>query len=347
MNTNIAGVDLAKKVIQTCVVKRNTVLSNTEMTPSQFTEWLANSKPMTVVFEACSTSNYWKQTAQGYGHEAKLVSAKLVSAIRQKQKTDANDALAIVQASQLADIQFINGKSVAQQELQSILRMRELAVKHKVALQNQVRALLAEFNIHGSPAKGGLNGVVERTLEDAENGYSMPFRDALHATWQACLLTITRIREYDKLLAQSVKLHPDCERLMALEGVSVINAINLYILLGCSDDLHFKNGREASACVGVTPIQHSTGGKATLGSIGRYVKQGILRSQLISGAMAVVGALSKRLPKTTKEVWLKQLIERRGKRCAAVALANKTIRTAFAMLSKGTEYQAQAITARA
>ena len=132
---------------------------------------------------------------------------------------------------------------------------------------------------------------------------------------------------------------------MALEGVSVINAINLYVLLGCSDDLHFKNGREASACVGVTPIQHSTGGKAKLGSIGRHVKQVMLRSQLISGAMAVVSALSKRLPKTTKEVWLKQLIERRGKRCAAVALANKTIRTAFAMLSKGTEYQAQAMTA--
>ncbi|MBN0989977.1 transposase, partial [Amphritea pacifica] len=97
-------------------------------------------------------------------------------------------------------------------------------------------------------------------------------------------------------MAQAVKLHPDCERLMALEGVSVINAINLYVL----DDLHFNNGREASACVGVTPIQHSTGGKAKLGSIGRHVKQVMLRSQLISGAMAVVSALSKRLPKTTK-----------------------------------------------
>lgn len=345
MNISIAGVDLAKKVIQVCVVKRNTVLSNKEMRPDQFKEWLAKSKPMTVVFEACSTSNYWKQTAQQYGHDAKLISAKLVSAIRQKQKTDANDALAIVQASQLADIQFINGKSEAQQELQSLLRMRELAVKQKVALHNQVRALLAEFNIHGSPAKGGLNGVVQLTLEDAENGFSMPFRDALHATWQACFLTINRIKAYDECLAQAVKQHPDCQRLMALEGVSVINAINLYILLGCSDDLHFKNGREASACVGVTPIHHSTGGNAKLGSIGHYVKHGILRSQLISGAMAVVGALSKRLPKTTKEIWLKQLIERRGKRCAAVALANKTIRTAFAMLSKGTEYEAQAITA--
>ncbi|MBN0988628.1 IS110 family RNA-guided transposase, partial [Amphritea pacifica] len=302
MNISIAGVDLAKKVIQICVVKRNTVLSNKEMTPSQFEEWLAKSKPMTVVFEACATSNYWKQTAEKHGHEAKLISAKLVSNIRQTQKTDANDALAIVQASQLVDVQFISGKSVAQQELQSLLRMRELAVKQKVALQNQVRALLAEFNIHGSSAKGrgGLSGAVQRTLEDADNGFSMPFRDALHATWQACLLTINRIKAYDECLAQAVKLHPDCERLMALEGVSVINAINLYVLLGCSDDLHFNNGREASACVGVTPIQHSTGGKAKLGSIGRHVKQVMLRSQLISGAMAVVSALSKRLPKTTK-----------------------------------------------
>ncbi|MBN0989940.1 IS110 family transposase, partial [Amphritea pacifica] len=149
MNITIAGVDLAKKVFQICVVKRNTVLSNKEMTPCQFKEWLANSTPMTIVFEACATSNYWKQTAEQQGHDAKLISAKLVSNIRQTQKTDANDALAIVQASQLVDVQFINGKSVAQQELQSLLRMRELAVKQKVALQNQVRALLAEFNIHG------------------------------------------------------------------------------------------------------------------------------------------------------------------------------------------------------
>lgn len=345
MNTTTVGVDLAKNVIQVCVVKRNKVLSNTEMTRQEFMAWLRKSKPAIIIFEACSTSNYWKQIAEQYGHEAKLISAKLVSHIRQQQKTDKNDALAIVQASQLTQVKFIKGKTFAQQELQSILRMRELAVKQKVALHNQLKALLAEFNIHVSSKHGGMSGTVQRVLEDAENGFCMLFRDALHTSWQACLSAVARIEEYDKLLAQAVQLHPDCKRLMALEGVSVINAINLYLLLSCDDNTHFSSGREASACVGLTPIQHSSGGKTQLGAIGRYVKHGILRSQLISGAMAVVGALSRRQARTTKEQWLKQLIDRRGKRCAAVALANKTVRTAFAMLSKGTEYKAQAVLA--
>lgn len=345
MNSSIVGVDLAKNVIQVCVVKRNKVLSNKEMTPLQFQAWLQEAKPIRVVFEACSTSNYWKQVAEQYGHDAKLISAKLVSTVRQQQKTDRNDALAVAQASQLTQVQFIKGKSFAQQELQAMLRMRELAVKQKVALHNQLKALLAEFNIRTSSRHGGMAGTVQQVLEDAENGFCMPFRAALDASWQAYLSAVVRIDEYDKLLAQAIKQHPACKRLMALEGVSLINAVNLYILLDCADNTHFNSGREASAYVGLTPIQHSTGGKTQLGSIGRYMKHGLARSQLISGAMAVVGALSRREPKTTKELWLKQLIDRRGKRCAAVALANKTVRTAFAMLRNGTEYKAQALAA--
>ncbi len=345
MHTTTVGVDLAKEVIQVCVVKRNKVLSNVEMTHLEFADWLRESQPVRIVFEACSTSNYWHQTAHQFGHEAYLVSAKLVSKIRQNQKTDKNDALAVVQASQLVDVQFIRGKTFSQQELQSILRMRELAVKQKVALRNQIQSLLAEFNIRVAPRNGGLSGTVQHVLEDAENGFNMFFREALYATWKAFESAVERIDEFDRLLVQAIKEHPDCEKLLALEGVSTINAVNLYIALSCDESRSFKTGRNAAACIGLTPTQHSSGGKTKLGSIGKYVKNGMMRSYLISGAMAVVNHVSKREPKTTKEQWLKQLIERRGKRCAAVALANKTVRTAFAMLSKGTEYQAQAITA--
>lgn len=345
MHTTTVGVDLAKEVIQVCVVKRNKVLSNVEMTHLEFADWLRESQPVRIVFEVCSTSNYWHQTAHQFGHEAYLVSAKLVSKIRQNQKTDKNDALAVVQASQLVDVQFIRGKTFSQQELQSILRMRELAVKQKVALRNQIQSLLAEFNIRVAPRNGGLSGTVQHVLEDAENGFNMFFREALYTTWKAFESAVERIEEFDRLLVQVIKEHPDCEKLLALEGVSTINAVNLYIALTCDENTSFKTGRNAAACIGLTPTQHSSGGKTKLGSIGKYVKNGIMRSYLISGAMAVVNHVSKREPKTTKEQWLKQLIERRGKRCAAVALANKTVRTAFAMLSKGTEYQAQAITA--
>ena len=106
-NITTIGVDLAKEVIQVCVVVRGKVISNTEMTPQEFRCFLVKTKSCIIVFEACATSNYWKQVSLSEGHDARLISAKLVSQIRQNQKTDKNDALAIVQASQLTDIRFI------------------------------------------------------------------------------------------------------------------------------------------------------------------------------------------------------------------------------------------------
>ena len=103
------------------------------MTPNEFLCWLVNAKPATIIFEACITSNYWKQKAISAGHDARLISAKLVSTVRQNQKTDKNDALAIVQAASLPDVTFIGSKTVEQQQLQTIKRLRELAVKHQGA----------------------------------------------------------------------------------------------------------------------------------------------------------------------------------------------------------------------
>ncbi len=341
MKHSITGVDLAKDVVQVCVVRRNKVVFNKEMSISEFSAWLASSKAMIIVFEACATSNYWQQQATEKGHDARLVSAKLVSKIRENQKTDENDALAVAQAGQLVEVNYIKGKTFAQQELQSIVRMRELAVEHKVAQGNQLGSLLLEFNIRVSPSKGGVNGVIQDVLEDAENGFCLAFRKALQAGWQAYLDTIERISDYDKQLNKAMRQHPECVKLLALEGVSTINAVNLFIGLSCGEAGVFKTGRDAAACIGVTPIQHSSGGKTKIGSIGKHVKNTGMRSTLIVGAMSVVQQVCKRRPRTAKEQWLKQLIERRGKKCAAVALANKTVRTAFAMLTQGTEYRVE------
>ena len=162
MHNIITGVDLAKEEIQVCVCNRNKVQSNQAMTPTEFASWLASSNPMIIVFEACSTSNYWKQKALEFGHDARLISAKLVASVRQNQKTDKNDALAVAQAAQLTDVSFINGKSKEQQELQTLVRLREQAVKHKVAVQQQIKYLLLEFNIRVSPSQGGLAVLLKR-----------------------------------------------------------------------------------------------------------------------------------------------------------------------------------------
>ena len=198
MKNTIVGVDLAKDVIQVCVYTNKKVQSNTELTHHEFLEWLFNTVETTVVFEACGTSNYWKQKAAEAGHSAHLISADLVSKIRQNQKTDKNDALAIVQASLLPDISFIKGKTVEQQQLQSILRLRELAVKQKTASSNQLKALLLEFNIRVSARNGGLGGVIESVLENAENEFSATFKEALYTAWQHHLSGVAR--RYIKLL---------------------------------------------------------------------------------------------------------------------------------------------------
>ena len=250
-----------------------------------------------------------------------------------------------MQASQLIDIKFINGKTFEQQELQSIMRMRELAVKYKVALRNQIEALLGEFNIRVSSRIGGLNGTVQGVLEEVENGFCIPFRQALDATWQLYLQAVGTIALNDKLLADAIKIHPACKKLLALEGVSTINAVNLYIAIGCGEAGAFKTGRDASACIGLTPLQHSSGGKTKLGSIGKSVKNVSLRSYLVNGAMSVINQVNRREPRTKKEKWIKQLLERKSKKCVAVALANKTVRTAFALLTQGSEYKAEPLVA--
>jgi transposase len=339
------GVDLAKEVIQVCIYRNKKVQSNVEMTPNEFLCWLFQNKPATIIFEACGTSNYWKQKAIEAGHDARLISAKLVAVVRQNQKTDKNDALAIVQAALLPDVTFIGGKTVEQQQLQSIKRLRELAVKHQGASQKQLVSLLLELNIRIPNRKGGMICAIEDVLEDAENGLSAECRTAIYTAKELLKELIIAVQCYDDCLEKSVVIHSDCKRLLKLEGVGTMNAINLYLALGCSDIGVFSKGKDASACIGLTPIQHSSGGVVKLGSIGRHCKNSILRSQLVCGAMAAVNQAVMREAKTTKDFWIKGLVERRGKKCAAVALANKTVRTAFAMLTQGTEYKAELLAA--
>jgi len=126
---------------------------------------------------------------------------------------------------------------------------------------------------------------------------------------------------------------------MKIEGIGKLNAVHLYIALASGELGQFKKGKDVSACIGLTPLQHSSGGKAKLGHIDKR-KNSTLRSLLITGAMSVVQQVVKRDAKTKKEQWLQALVVRRGKKCAAVALANKTVRTAFAMLKSDTEYRA-------
>jgi transposase len=345
MNNTMVGVDLTKEVIQVCTYTNKKVRSNIEMTHHEFLEWLFTTKPTSIVFEACGMSNYWKQKAVEAGHKCELISAKLVSTVRQNQKIDKNDALAIVQAAMLPEVNFIQGKNIEQQQLQTILRLRELAIKQKTALSNQIKGLLLEFNVRISNKDGGIVVGVQSFIEDAENELNAEFRKILHTASAQYESLIESVKVYDLSLEKAVNKHSDCKKLLKLKGVGTVNAVNLYIALGCAELRSFNKGKDASVCIGLTPTQYSSGGKVKLGAIGKYVKNDTLRSHLIIGAMAAFSRAVTRKAVIKNDIWIQALVERRGKKCAAVALANKTVRTAFAMLTQSTEYKAEYISA--
>jgi len=340
----VIAIDLAKSVFQVCLFDRSmTVLSNRTMSRKQLSSFLAKQPPARVAMEACGGAHYWGRLAQACGHEAVLIPPKRVTPYREGQKTDGNDALAIGVASQQSQLKTVGIKSVEQQGLQTSKRVQEHLSDQLTASGNVLRALLAEFGLVIPKGMASLRRRVPELLEDAENGLPMAARHSLAVLWSQWGEQAERLAQAERLLqAHSATVEP-CRRLQAIEGVGYKNAIGLYLRLG--DGQHFRNGREAAACVGVTPQQHSSGGKVRLGGIGRYRGDQRLRSSLIVGCRAAVNALNKREPRNATEQWLKQLVARRGPGRAAVALANRNIRTAWAMLRHSTAYAPAALAA--
>lgn len=338
----VIAIDLAKTVFQVCLLDgSNKIQMNRPMSRRQLSAFLAKQTPAVVAMEACATAHYWGRVSEGHGHQAMLIPPRQVIAHRQGQKTDGNDALAIGSAARQPGLKTVGVKTVEQQGLQTTKRIQEHLSDQLTATGNLLRGLLAEFGLVISKGWSGLKRRVPELLEDAENGLPMPARHSLAMMWRHWLAQAAALDEAEQRLKAHAEALEPCRRLSALEGIGDKNAVGLYLRLG--DASHFKNGREAAACVGVTPQQHSTGGKVRLGGIGRYRGDLRLRSSLILGCRAAVNALRRRPPKNSTEQWLQALIERRGPGRAAVALANRNIRTAWAMLRDGTTYAPGAV----
>ena len=333
---NTIGVDLAKNVIQVSVVTgSNRELTNKSLTRKKFAEFLARQKPSLVAFEACGTAHYWGRFAQRHGHEAKIIPAKMVAPYRQGHKTDANDAFAVAEAARRPDIKQAPLKSVEQQGMQSIQRSRELLVQNRVGLSNHVRGLLLEFGLVIPQGRAALHRRIPEILEDGENELPDMYRPTLHMLWRRLCELRDDIQQLDTEIKTLVRQHAACKELLALEGIGPIGAVLLFATLGSGEA--FANGRQFSAYLGLTPKQHSSAGKVKLIGISKKAANKRLRAVLIQGARAYVYRLKE--PKSFKDRWLKELIERAGTGKAAVALANKNVRTAWAMLTHGESYE--------
>lgn len=334
---NLIALDLAKNTIQVVVedLQARKIIKNCAMSVNKTKQFLVNQPPCTVAMEACATAHWWAWFAESLGHTVILLPAKHVAAYRQGNKTDATDGLAILEAAKRPDRKEAVRKTPEQLELQTLLSVRDNYVDYKRKLSNSIRGHLLEFGVRIPKGYASLKDHLLVLLGDAENDLPHRLRDLINRLYQSFLESERQEKELDQELDQVVKEVDPCRRLTALEGVGPVNAVALYVMIG--DGSAFKNGRGAAALLGATPQQYSTAGIANIGHIRKKGVDKHMRAILIQGARSVVYAKRKSWT-TAKGQWLQRVIERRGEGIAAVALVNKNIRTAWAMLSRGEEY---------
>lgn len=254
----------------------------------------------------------------------------------QGHKTDANDALAVAIAATQVGMIFSPPKEVEQQSLQTLEKSRKFLGRGLLALSNHMRAFLYEYGVTTNLGYKGLSSTVIAALDDADTRIPQSTRPMLRLLWEQYQQTKIQLKKAEATKASLVKQIEPCKRLMALEGVGEVGAALLYTSLGNGGE--FKNGRHASVYVGVTPKQHSSGGKTYMIGIDKNGGNKELRTVLFMGALAFIGRLTE-TPKTAKEAWLINLVKRAGVKRACIALANKTVRTAWALLSSGRDYE--------
>lgn len=248
-------------------------------------------------------------------------------------KNDARDAEAICEAMDRPGMRFVAIKSLAQQDIQAVHRVRSSLIAQRTAQVNQIRGLVAEYGLVAPKQLGPLRRAIPSWLEEAENGLTDRFRRLLYGLWEELLRLEDRIGDFDRQIKQIADSDPTAKRLQQLRGVGPLVATALVARFG--DGRPFSRGREAAACIGLTPRHHGTGGRNQVYGI---TKRGdaYLRSILIHGARAVVSTAHRKDDRLSR--WVTALKERRHTNVAAVALANKTVRVAWAMLRNGTDY---------
>jgi len=336
-NINLLGIDLAKDVFQLHGVdeKGNAVLKQ-RLTRKALIEYIANLQTCTIAMEACGGSNYWARKFESFGHTIKLISPQFVKPFVKGNKTDRNDAEAICEAASRPSMRFVSTKTIEHQDMQALHRIRSRLVQERTAIANQIRGLLMEY---GLIIPQGIYNIKKRLpgiLEDGENELSIIGRNFLLDLLTQLDERTVKVDEYEELIKNIFKRSEECKKVEKLEGIGLLTATALISSIG--DVKTFKNGRHLAAFLGLVPKQHSSGNKQQMQGISKRGNV-YLRSLLIHGARAAVRAAVNGKKEDAKSKWIIGLVDRCGKNKAAVALANKTVRTAWALLANDTEYK--------
>jgi transposase len=341
MKLNRIGVDLAKNVYQLHGVDRSEKgIWQRRLKRDNWVKVLMNNAEggCEIGMEACSGAHHWARLLQAKGYKVKLMAPQFVKPYVKSNKNDARDAEAICEAMSRPSMRFVSIKTVEQQDIQAIHRIRRELISHRTAKANQLRGLVSEYGLVAPKRLDLLRKAIPSWLEDAENGLSSLFRRLLQGLWLDLKTLDQRVSELDGEIDKVAQSDEGVKRLQQLRGVGPITATALVAAVGQGE--HFTRGRQMSASLGLTPRQHSSGSKDRLLGISKRGDP-YLRSLLIHGARSVIRQAKDREDPLSQ--WVMRLVRRSHPNVAVVAMANKTTRMAWAMLRNGTDYQPERV----
>ncbi len=258
MKHSVIGIDLAKNIFQICALnKNNEVVFNQRVKRHRLLHVLRQFEPTLIVMETCYSSNHWGREMTKLGHQVKLIPAFRVKPFVVGNKNDANDALAICEAALRPQMKFVTVKTLTQQDIQTVYRIREREMKNRVALINQLRGLLSEYGFFFAKTPRALKKAIPELLEDGENQLTSIARAMVYRLFEQWERRDKEIKTLDKQLLDLVQQHSDYTLLMSIPGVGPI--VSALIMASVTDPNQFKNGRQMAAWVGLTPKQFASG----------------------------------------------------------------------------------------
>ena len=335
MEIDVLGIDLAKRVFQLHGASRSgSALHRSKVSRPGLIEAITKLNPRTVVMEACASAHHWARRLQSTGIAVRLISPQYVAPFVKTNKNDRNDAEAIVEAASRPTMRFVSVKSIEQQDMQALHRLRQLLVHQRTALINQVRGVLAERGIAVAQSPASFHRAMPEILAGENFELTQFCRGLLVELLEHLAAMEARIDASDAKVKAFVTTSPLCKKICAIDGVGPITASAIVAAVG--DASEFKNGRHLAAWVGLVPRQYSSGGKQRLYGISKRGDT-YLRTLLIHGARSVLRYASEKTDAQSK--WIRELIERRGYNRAAVAMANKNARIIQALLSSDEAYR--------
>jgi transposase len=319
----VHGVDADGQVVIRRQLKRRMVLAFFEKLPRCL-----------VGIEACASSHHWSRELQALGHTVRLMPPAYVKPYVKRQKNDATDAEAICEAVSRPNMRFVETKTAEQQSCLMLHRTRHLFIRQQTAVINAIRSQLAEFGVVAPVGRRGVDQLLAIVADPADKRFPELARLCVAALGAQLQMLKARVLEFDRLIRAWHRSNEASRRLDQIPGVGP--ALATALVASIPDAKVFRSGRDFSAWIGLVPKQNSSGGKDKLGSISKRGDR-YLRSLFTAGALAVIRYA--KIHGTRHRPWLTALLARRPTKVAAIALANKLARIAWALLARSERYR--------